>query len=170
MHRSLRVLALAGAFLCASAAVVLAQDATTTVVTAAPGTTVTTGTWFSTYVQPGLSTLFGAVVTAAITWAAAALAKFTGVNVEQKYRDSVHSAAMTGINLAMSQLAPKLDNLTIDVKSQVVAHAVQWMVNSVPDAISHLGVTPDALIALAESKLSALMNAQTTTASTTAAA
>lgn len=68
----------------------------------------------------------------------------SGLDIEQRYRDALHSALITGARLA---LARKLSlQEAIDA---VLRHAF----GSVPDAITGLGASRETLVNLAESKL-----------------
>lgn len=135
---------------------------------AADGTTVGFGGLWESTVSPVLSNVIGLVIAGVITWAGAAFTKSTGITIDARYRDSLHSAAMTGVNLALSKVGAKLDGLTLDTKSAVIAQAVEWVENSVPDALKRLGVDNVTLTHLVESKLSGLSNASATVAVTTA--
>ena len=83
------------------------------------------------------------------------------VDLEATYRDSLHSAAETGVNLALSRIGTAIGPIGIDLKSQILAEALRWVIASVPDAIAYLGLTPDRLGPLVEAKLGALLTSAT---------
>jgi len=123
-----------------------------------PDTTISAGPIFQLalpYIVSGL----GAIVTALIAWAAAAIQRWTGVRIDAAHREALHSAAMTGINLALSRLGASAGALTIDTKSPVIAETVKWMEKSVPGALAHFKMTPDKLGEFVEGKLSAVIAA-----------
>lgn len=83
---------------------------------------------------PVLST----VVTFAIGWAATRFSAWSGVQIEAKHREALHSAIMTGIGYARSRLT--LGGSAASPK-ELVIQAKSYVETSVPDAIKALGVT-----------------------------
>lgn len=122
---------------------------------AGPDTTVSAGPLFQ-IVEPYLVSGLGALITALIAWAASALQRWTCVKIDEAHREALHSAAMTGVNMALARLGATADSLTIDTRSAVIAQAVAWMEKSVPDALVHFGMTPGRLADLVESKIGLL--------------
>jgi hypothetical protein len=118
---------------------------------------------------PFLQAILGVVVTAFIGWAAAKFTSKTHVDIEAAYRDSLHSAAMTGVNLALAKIGGIVGSMTIPAKDAVIAEAAGWVIKSVPDALKYLQITPDSVERLIESKLNALLSAGSTTATVQAA-
>ncbi|MDZ5448974.1 hypothetical protein [Labrys sp. ZIDIC5] len=119
---------------------------------AADDTTVSLG-GLVTALLPYFEAAVAALLTALIAWAAQAIQKWLGIQLDQSSRDALHSAAMTGVNMALSRLSQSAANLTFDAKSAVIAQAIEWVESSVPDALKHFGLTPEQLEALIESKL-----------------
>jgi hypothetical protein len=76
-------------------------------------------------------TLFGAILTYVITRAAGAFQMATGIEVEAKHREALHSAILTGVRSAV-QHGPKKG--MEDIKALAIAHVRQ----SVPDAVAAL--------------------------------
>jgi hypothetical protein len=127
-------------------------------VTPAANTAISLGPVYSlaaSYILPALSV----IVTAAITWAAAAFQRWTSVKIDQGHRDALHSAAMSGLTLALNKLGVAANGLTIDTKSAVIAQTVAWMEKSVPDALARFDMTPDKLAEFVQSKIGLLANA-----------
>ncbi|GLK85704.1 hypothetical protein [Ancylobacter defluvii] len=108
-------------------------------------------------VQPYLQATVSAAVIAILTWGAAAFQRWTGIQVEAKHREALHSAAMTGVSWALDKVGARLDTLTVDTRLRVLAQAAQWVETSVPDAVRSLGVTPDKIETLVAAKLGALI-------------
>lgn len=119
---------------------------------AADDTTVSLGGFVNAFI-PYIEAALAALATALVAWAAQAAQKFLGIQLDKSSRDALHSAAMTGVNMALSRLGQSAANLTFDAKSAVIAQAIEWVESSVPDALKHFGLTPDQLQALIESKL-----------------
>ena len=106
-----------------------------------------------TLLQPTVEALAAALVSGLIAWGAATLRRLAHIDIEARHRDSLHSAAMTGVRMASSRLGASVSGLTVAVRSQIVADAADWVIESVPDALAYLGVTPDRIVPLVESKL-----------------
>jgi hypothetical protein len=119
---------------------------------AVPDTAVSAGPLFQ-LVEPYLMSGLGALVTALIAWVAAAIQKWMGIKIDQAHREALHSAAMTGVNMALSRLGVVADGLTIDTRSAIVAQSIAWMEKSVPGALAHFKMTPDRLADFVESKI-----------------
>ena len=84
------------------------------------------------------------ILTALIAWAAAAINRKTGIDVEEKHRLALHSAIMTGVRLALANGMSK---------EAVVTAALDHARLSVPDAINALGAGKTVLINIAEAKM-----------------
>jgi hypothetical protein len=131
-----------------------------------PDTIVSAGPLFQ-IVEPYLVSGLGALITALVAWAASAFQKWTGVRIDQAHREALHSAAMTGVNMALSRIGVAANNLTVDTKSTVIAQAVAWVEKSVPGALARFRMTPDKLADFVESKIGMLVAAGPSAVSTT---
>ena len=100
----------------------------------------------------------GAVV-GLLTWATALFKKWTGIQIEARHREALHSAIMTGVSAALARSRTKAASVTVDVKTQAVKEAVEWAYRSVPDALKYLGASPEVLAELAASKITLLAEA-----------
>lgn len=111
-----------------------------------------------------------AVITAAIAIGVAQFTKWTGIQVEAKQREALHSAAMTGVNLALAKYGPAI-GLKPNGQAQVVADAMDWVLSAgAPAAVASLKLTDDEVRKVVESKLGAMTNASATVAVTTGSA
>ena len=113
-------------------------------------------------VAPYLFTTISAAVIAVLTWLAELFRRWTGIQIEAKHREALHSAAMTGVAAAFTKIGEKADTLTIDAKSEIIRDGVDWVFKSVPDALAHFNVTPQSIATLVESKLAILLQSKTT--------
>lgn len=123
---------------------------------AAADTVVSAGPAYD-FFQPYLQALADAAIVALIGWTARLVQRWTGIQIEARHREALHSAAMTGVTQALAQLGVRLDHVTADVHSEIVAQAISWIEASVPDAIKALGVSPDKVSMLASAKLGQLI-------------
>lgn len=110
-------------------------------------------------VEPYIRALADVVITGLIGWGAVLIKSWTGIQIEARHREALHSALMTGVTKALARLGVRAEGLTVDLRSQVLAEAVEWAEAAVPDAIAHFGMTPDRVAALATAKLGQLIAA-----------
>lgn len=103
-------------------------------------------------VRPWIEAAASGVLMTLIGWGAALLRRYVGIQLDSGHRAALHSAAMTGVRMALSQLSTSGAQLTVDTRSEIIAGAVRWMRTSVPEAIAYFGLPPERLAALAESK------------------
>ena len=123
---------------------------------AASGTTVSVEPFYA-VLAPYLQALADAVIFALIGWVATIVQRWTGIQIEARHREALHSAAMTGVTKAIARVGGSVNGMSLDVRSDVVASAIEWIEASVPDAIAALGVTPEKVAALATAKLGQLI-------------
>lgn len=98
-----------------------------------------------------------AIITAAITWAAAAFTKWSGIQIEAKHREALHSALMTGVRMALERLGAGFGQTA---KTNVALEAIGYVKTSVPDAIRHLGPDDAHLLAMADAKIQEALSAR----------
>lgn len=91
------------------------------------------------------------IVTAVIGWAAAQARARWGVEIEARQREALHSALMTGAQLALARLGPQAS------QSALTAAAVEYAQTSVPGAISGLRPAAGVLSDLALAKIATLI-------------
>ncbi|MGP3699890.1 hypothetical protein ACTVZP_22055, partial [Rhodobacter sp. NSM] len=93
---------------------------------------------------PSLLDLAGVALTALIGFATVRFQHWTGIQIEARHREALHSAIMTAARLAVARkLAP-------DAATDFVSSYVQ---KSVPDALQQLAPPADTLDALVRSRL-----------------
>ncbi len=109
------------------------------------------------FFEPYLRALADAAIAGLIGWIAVLVQRWTGIQIDARHREALHSSAMTGVTRAIAELGVRLDGITVDVRSQVIANAVRWMEASVPDALARHRVTPEKAAALATAKLGQLI-------------
>lgn len=102
--------------------------------------------WLRPYLLEAVSLLIGAL----LLWATKRLHDWTGISIEARHREALQSALTNGAALALAKL-PK--GGAIDVRSQPVAVAVQYVLESVPDAVGYFGLTPKRVTELLVPKL-----------------
>ncbi|MGR3480706.1 hypothetical protein [Salipiger marinus] len=95
------------------------------------------------HITPALIALIGAVLTYLLSRVAGAVQAATGIEIEKRHREALHSAIMTGIAAALA----KGPAAGVDV---LKAQAISYAQHSVPDAIRALVPGDGVLDALAE--------------------
>ena len=101
--------------------------------------------------SPGIIDLIGLALTGIIGWAAAAARRKWGIEIEARYREALHSALLTGAQLAMK------NELTGKAAIDLV---LRYIKQSVPDAIGSLKPSPDVLTDLAKAKIEQVAQAK----------
>lgn len=101
--------------------------------------------------SPHILELLGVLLTGVIGWAAAAARKKWGIDIEARYREALHSALLTGAQLALKhELTGK----------EAVNLILRYVVSSVPDAIKGLGASHEIMTDLAKAKLEQVAQAK----------
>lgn len=104
-----------------------------------------------------LGPIIGIVVTAIIGWLAALYARVTGKQLEAMHREALQSALENGMKWAIQQvLKGKLTptgTVPEDAKAAVISKAQDYVVESVPDALRHFGLSKTGLTTLLTPKL-----------------
>lgn len=101
--------------------------------------------------SPYILELLGVLLTGIIGWAAAAVRKKWGIEIEARHREAMHSALLTGAQLAMK------NELTGKAAIDLV---LRYIKQSVPDAIGSLKPSPDVLTDLAKAKIEQVAQAK----------
>lgn len=126
-----------------SPVVALAQEA---------NTSVNGGSLFA-IVQPYVVELASVIVAFIVAWVSAKVTKLTGIQIEAKHREALQSALQNGVNYGINKAGGWAATKDFDLKNQALAAAVKYVLDSVPDAIAHFGLTPEKLAQLLEAKL-----------------
>lgn len=107
-------------------------------------------------VQPYLLVLVSVMATAIVGWLAELLRRKFHLDIEASHREALQTALTNGAGLLLGKLGGALAGRKLDLKSAVLAEAVNYVLQSVPDAVRHFGVTPEALAEKIQAKLSQL--------------
>jgi len=107
-----------------------------------------------TIVQPYLMAVVSVVATAIVGWLAELLRRKFSLDIEASHREALQTALANGAGLLLGKLGGTLAGKTLDLKSAVLAEAVNYVLQSVPDAVRHFGVTPEAIAEKISAKLS----------------
>lgn len=100
-----------------------------------------------------VSAVIGAVLATGISFLGARLYAWTGISIEARHREALHSAIMTGVNAGLGKVADLIGGKAIDVRSTALAEALRYVGASVPDAIRYFGLSQDRLADMISAKL-----------------
>ncbi|WYK06411.1 hypothetical protein DWF04_022480 [Cereibacter sphaeroides f. sp. denitrificans] len=103
-----------------------------------------TGSDVMTALMPSLLDFAGVVLTALIGFATVRFQRWTGIQIETRHREALHSATMTAARVAVAH------GLTRDAATEFV---LSYARASVPDALERLSPSVQTLDALVRSKL-----------------
>ncbi|SNT29008.1 hypothetical protein SAMN05421763_1091 [[Luteovulum] sphaeroides subsp. megalophilum] len=117
---------------------------TAILVTLALPAAASTGSDLLTALTPSLLDLAGVALTALIGFATVRFQRWTGIQIEARHREALHSAIMTAARVAVAR------GLTREVAAEFVSSYVRA---SVPEAMKRLSPSAETLDALVRSKL-----------------
>lgn len=144
MNRYLMIALFAAIVVAIFSAAALAQE---------PDTTVGLGGFFA-GIQPYIVELVAILIAALTTWIAALVKKYTGITVEASHREAFQTALQNGVNYGLSKVSGKTETWSVDVKNEVLAEGLEYVLESVPDALKFFNLTPDEIRKKLEAKLS----------------
>ncbi|WP_424630048.1 hypothetical protein [Bradyrhizobium sp. SYSU BS000235] len=119
-------------------------------------------------VVPYIVAAIGAVITFLVGWVLNLLKTKLGVSIDDSMRASLQTAATNAAGLVLNQLGNQLQGVKVDVKSALIADAVNYVIKAAPDAIAHFGLTPDAIAQKILALLPQVANTTTTAATPSA--
>lgn len=100
------------------------------------------------YLAPYIPVLLDAVIYALLGWAALAFQRWTGVQIEARHREALHSAIRNGVLQAASCGMTGTD----------AARLVEgYVTESVPDALKRLAPEPNVLAGLIRAKMTEIL-------------
>lgn len=110
-----------------------------------------TDTLLATIVAQIVLPIVATITTALIGWAAAKLRARWGIEIEARQREALHSALMTGAQLALARLGPQAS------QTALLAETLNYAQSSVPGAISGLRPAAGVMSNLALAKIATLI-------------
>ncbi|MCO5730064.1 hypothetical protein [Rhizobium sp. SSA_523] len=122
--------------------VALAQD----------GATANVGGFFH-VLEPYIVELVSVLIAFFVAWLSAKVTKLTGMQIEAKHREALQMALANGANYGLNKVGGYLDAKDVNLKNQALAAAVAYVQQSVPDALTHFGLTPARVREMVQAKL-----------------
>jgi hypothetical protein len=103
--------------------------------------------------QPYLLAVVSVIATAIVGWLAELLRRKFNLDIDAAHRDALQTALVNGAGLLIGKAGSAIADRKIDLKSAVLAEAVNYVLQAVPDAIRHFGITPEAVAEKLQAKL-----------------
>lgn len=103
--------------------------------------------------QPYLLAVVSVVATAITGWLAELLRRKFNLDIDAAHREALQTALTNGAGLLIGKAGSAISGKRIDMKNAALAEAVLYVLEAVPDAIRHFGITPEAVAEKLQAKL-----------------
>lgn len=105
-------------------------------------------------IAPYIVSIIGALVAGLLGWLSKRVNDWLGIEIEGRHRETLHSAAVTGLERAVAGLRGRGEEVRFDLRSPVIAEAVDWVLTKgAPDAVARFGLSPADVEAIVSAKL-----------------
>jgi hypothetical protein len=105
---------------------------------------------------PIVRALVATIASGAVTFGVALFTRWTGVNVQAAYADTLRRAAQTEAGVLVAEATDNLSSRSITVTSPTVAAAASRIAADLPEAMAAVGMTPEALSRLVAGEIGKL--------------
>jgi hypothetical protein len=103
--------------------------------------------------QPYLLAIVSVAATAIVGWLAELLRRKFNLDIDAAHREALQTALTNGAGLLIGKAGSAIAGEKLDLKSVAIAEAVNYVLQAVPDAIRHFGITPEAVAEKLQAKL-----------------
>lgn len=103
--------------------------------------------------QPYLLAVVSVLATAIVGWLAELLRRKFNLDIDAAHREALQTALVNGAGLLLAKVGGAVAGRNIDLKSPALAEAVNYVLQAVPDAVRHFGITPEAIAEKIQAKL-----------------
>jgi hypothetical protein len=103
--------------------------------------------------QPYLLAIVSVAATAIVGWLAELLRRKFNLDIDAAHREALQTALTNGAGLLIGKAGSAVAGKKLDLKSGPIAEAVNYVLQAVPDAIRHFGITPEAVAEKLQAKL-----------------
>jgi hypothetical protein len=108
---------------------------------------------FYNILQPYLLAVVSVAATAIVGWLAELLRRKFNLDIDAAHREALQTALTNGAGLMIGKTGGLVAGKRLDLKSAALAEAVNYVLQAVPDAIRHFGITPEAVAEKLQAKL-----------------
>ena len=103
--------------------------------------------------QPYLLAVVSVIATAIVGWLAELMRRKFNLDIDASHREALQTALTNGAGLLIGKAGSAIAGKKLDLKSVVLAEAVNYVLAAVPDAIRYFGITPEAVAEKLQAKL-----------------
>jgi hypothetical protein len=103
--------------------------------------------------QPYLLAVVSVIATAIVGWLAELLRRKFNLDIDASHREALQTALTNGAGLLIGIAGSAVAGKKLDLKSAALAEAVNYVLQAVPDAIRHFGITPESVAEKLQAKL-----------------
>jgi hypothetical protein len=103
--------------------------------------------------QPYLLAVVSVIATAIVGWLAELLRRKFNLDIDAAHREALQTALTNGAGLLIGKAGGAVAGKKLDLKSAALAETVNYVLQAVPDAIRHFGITPEAVAEKLQAKL-----------------
>ncbi|WP_046869346.1 hypothetical protein [Microvirga massiliensis] len=121
----------------------------------AQDTTVDVGSIFGA-LQPLLTEMITVLIAIALTWLWNLLRCKFGLEIEAKHREALQTSLTNAAGLIVARAGTAATGLRLDVRSVLLAEAVEYVLKAAPDALKHFDLTPESIREKLEAKIGVL--------------
>jgi hypothetical protein len=93
-------------------------------------------------IQTWLLTVVGTIVSSLIGWVSTTLNKKLGISIDDSLRNALQTATTNAAGLVLNKIGNQLQGQVLDL-GHVGNDVVQYVINNVPDAVSHFQLDPE---------------------------
>lgn len=107
------------------------------------GGAINIGQAFGDAVQPYVDAIVQALIAALVSWVLFKIKQRTGVEIDQGHRDALVTALQNQAGSLIADGFVKIESGKITIPSGTLADAATEVLQTLPDAAKHFGLTPD---------------------------
>lgn len=108
---------------------------------------------FYNILQPYLLAVVSVLATAIVGWLAELLRRKFNLDIDAAHREALQTALTNGAGLLVGKAGGAIVGAKLDLKSAALAEAVNYVLQAVPDAVRHFGITPEVIAEKIQAKL-----------------
>lgn len=115
-------------------------------------------------VREVITIAIGAVITGIMGWLAALFQRRTGMAISQGHMNTLQTALTNAAGKVVARVGARLDRVEVDVRSPLLADAIEYVAGAAPDALAYFGLSRDNIAEKIIAKVGVLTAPQTNTA------
>lgn len=125
--------------------------------------TPSTGSALFEIVRPFLVEIASVIVSGAVLWLVGTVKAKFNIEIDARHRDALQAALTNAAGLVINRAGGMAGALALPSRNPMIIEGVDYVVKSVPDALKHFGITPEATSAVLAEKLEAKIGVMVST-------